>query len=210
MKVTFKILLLAAAVVLVYMCYRSVRGPIEFKNERIVRENAIKARLIDIRKAQIEYKNRHKIHAANFDELIKFLNEENLPFVVKEGVLTDEQLEKGMTEAEAVKKGLIKRDTFWVLAKDTLFGKDFNADSLRFVPNIPNAQFVMDTATIVSSSGYTIKVFEAGVAYDTYLGDLNKQQVANLNDLAKKLNRYPGMRVGSLTEVNNYAGNWEN
>lgn len=210
MKVTFKILLLAAAAVLVYMCYRSVRGPIEFNAERDIRENAIKARLIDIRKAQIEYKNRHKVHAANFDELIKFLNEEKLPFVVKEGVLTDEQLEKGMTEAEAVKKGLIKRDTFWVLAKDTLFGKDFNADSLRFVPTIPNAQFLMDTATIVSSSGYTIKVFEAGVAYDTYLGDLDKQQVVNLNDLAKKLNRYAGMRVGSLTEVNNYAGNWEN
>lgn len=210
MKVTFKILLIAAAVVLAYMCFRSIRGPIEFKAEKELRENAIKARLIDIRKAQIEYKNRHKVHAANFDELITFLKTEKLPFVIKEGVLTDEQLEKGMTEAEAVKKGLIKRDTFWVLAKDTLFGTQFNADSIRFVPMIANAQFLMDTATITSSSGYTIKVFEAGVPYQTYLGDLDKQQVANLYDIAKKLNRYAGIRVGSLTEVNNYAGNWEN
>lgn len=210
MKVTFKILLVAAAVLLAYMCYRSIMGSIEFDREKDAREDAIKARLIDIRKAQIEYKNRHKVHAANFDELTKFLNEEKLPFVVKEGVLTDEQLEKGMTEAEAVKKGLIKRDTFWVVAKDTLFGKGYNVDSLRFVPNIPNAQFAMDTASITSSSGYTIKVFEAGVPYTTYLGDLDKQQVANLIDMAEKLERYPGMRVGSLTEVNNYAGNWEN
>lgn len=210
MKVTFKILLVAAAVLLAYMCYRSIMGSIEFDREKDAREDAIKARLIDIRKAQIEYKNRHKVHAANFDELTKFLNEEKLPFVVKEGVLTDEQLEKGMTEAEAVKKGLIKRDTFWVVAKDTLFAKGYNVDSLRFVPNIPNAQFAMDTASITSSSGYTIKVFEAGVPYTTYLGDLDKQQVANLIDMAEKLQRYPGMRVGSLTEVNNYAGNWEN
>lgn len=210
MKVTFKILLVAAAILLAYMCYRSIMGPIEFNRERDAREEAIKARLIDIRKAQIEYKNRHKVHAANFDELVKFLNEEKLPFIIKEGVLTDEQLEKGMTEAEAVKKGLIKRDTFWVVAKDTLFGKGFIVDSLRYVPNIPNAQFAMDTASITSSSGYTIKVFEAGVPYDTYLGDLDKQQVANLKDMAQKLDRYPGMRVGSLTEVNNYAGNWEN
>lgn len=210
MKVTFKILLVAAAILLAYMCYRSIMGSIEFDRAKDAREDAIKARLIDIRKAQIEYKNRHKVHAANFDELSKFLNEEKLPFVVKEGVLTDEQLEKGMTEAEAVKKGLIKRDTFWVVAKDTLFGKGYNVDSLRFVPTIPNAQFAMDTASITSSSGYTIKVFEAGVPYTTYLGDLDKQQVANLIDMAEKLERYPGMRVGSLTEVNNYAGNWEN
>jgi predicted RNA-binding protein associated with RNAse of E/G family len=73
--------------------------------------------LIDIRKAQIEYKNKYGVHAANFDELSRFLNEDKLPFVRKEGVLTDEQLEKGMTEKEAVKKGLIKRDTFGSLQK---------------------------------------------------------------------------------------------
>ena len=70
-------------------------------------------------------------------------------------------------------------------------------------------QFKMDTASITSASGYTIKVFEAAVPYETYLGDLDKQEVANLIDMAEKLERYPGLRVGSLTEVNNYAGNWE-
>ncbi|MCC8172490.1 MAG: hypothetical protein LIP00_12065 [Parabacteroides sp.] len=210
MKVTFKILLVAAAVVLAYMCYRSIMGPIEFNETKDMREELIKSRLIDIRKAQIEYKNRHKVHAANFDELIKFLKEKKLPFVIKEGVLTDEQLEKGMTEAEAVKKGLITRDTFWVIAKDTIFNPNYNVDSLRFVPTVADGvQFKMDTASITSASGYTIKVFEAGVPYETYLGDLDKQQVANLIDLAEKLERYPGLRVGSLTEVNNYAGNWE-
>ena len=98
MKVTLKILLAVAVVLLAYMCYRSIMGPIEFKDERDRRENLIKARLIDIRKAQIEYKNIHKVHAANFDELSKFLKDEKLPFLIKEGVLTDEQLEKGMTE----------------------------------------------------------------------------------------------------------------
>lgn len=185
-------------------------GPIEFNETKDMREELIKSRLIDIRKAQIEYKNRHKVHAANFDELIKFLKEKKLPFVIKEGVLTDEQLEKGMTEAEAVKKGLITRDTFWVIAKDTIFNPNYNVDSLRFVPTVADGvQFKMDTASITSASGYTIKVFEAGVPYETYLGDLDKQQVANLIDLAEKLERYPGLRVGSLTEVNNYAGNWE-
>ena len=208
MKVTLKILLAVAVVLLAYMCYRSIMGPIEFKDERDRRENLIKARLIDIRKAQIEYKNIHKVHAANFDELSKFLKDEKLPFLIKEGVLTDEQLEKGMTEKEAVKKGLIRRDTVWVTAVDTLFGKGYNVDDLRNVPGA-NVQFTMDTATLTSGSGYTVKVFQCGVLYDDYLGDLNKQEVYNLKDKASKMCKYAGLRVGSVEEINNNAGNWE-
>ena len=208
MKVTLKILLAVAVVLLAYMCYRSIMGPIEFKDERDRRENLIKARLIDIRKAQIEYKNIHKVHAANFDELSKFLKDEKLPFLIKEGVLTDEQLEKGMTEKEAVKKGLIRRDTVWVTAVDTLFGKGYNVDDLRNVPGA-NVQFTMDTATLTSGAGYTVKVFQCGVLYDDYLGDLNKQEVYNLKDKASKMGKYAGLRVGSVEEINNNAGNWE-
>ena len=208
MKVTLKILLAVAVVLLAYMCYRSIMGPIEFKDGRDRRENLIKARLIDIRKAQIEYKNIHKVHAANFDELSKFLKDEKLPFLIKEGVLTDEQLEKGMTEKEAVKKGLIRRDTVWVTAVDTLFGKGYNVDDLRNVPGA-NVQFTMDTATLTSGSGYTVKVFQCGVLYDDYLGDLNKQEVYNLKDKASKMGKYAGLRVGSVEEINNNAGNWE-
>ena len=208
MKVTLKILLAVAVVLLAYMCYRSIMGPIEFKDEKDRRENLIKARLIDIRKAQIEYKNIHKVHAANFEELSKYLKDEKLPFLIKEGVLTDEQLEKGMTEKEAVKKGLIRRDTVWVTAVDTLFGKGYNVDDLRNVPGA-NVQFTMDTATLTSGSGYTVKVFQCGVQYDDYLGDLDKQLVYNLKDKAEKMNKYPGLRVGSVEEINNNAGNWE-
>ncbi|WP_288652248.1 hypothetical protein [uncultured Parabacteroides sp.] len=208
MKVTLKILLAVAVVLLAYMCYRSIMGPIEFKDEKDRRENLIKARLIDIRKAQIEYKNIHKVHAANFDELSKFLKDEKLPFLIKEGVLTDEQLEKGMTEQEAVKKGLIRRDTVWVTAVDTLFGSGYNVDDMRNVPGA-NVQFSMDTATLTSGSGYTVKVFQCGVLYDDYLGDLDKQLVYNLKDKAEKMNKYQGLRVGSIEEINNNAGNWE-
>ena len=204
MKVTLKILLAAAVLLLVYMCYRSIMTPIEFNAEKDTRENAIKARLVDIRKAQIEYKNVYKTHAGSFNDLVKFLKDDKLPFLIKEGVLTDEQLEKGMTE----KEGLIRRDTIWVVAKDTLFGKNYNVDDLANVPGT-SVKFSMDTATLTSGSGYTVKVFEAGVKYDDYLGDLDKQLVVNLKDKAEKLEKYPGLRVGSLTEINNNAGNWE-
>lgn len=210
MKITLNVLLVAAIVLLGYMSYRSIRGQMEFDEEIETRGAAIQARLIDIRKAQIEYKNINGVYAANFDELKTFLNEKKLPFVKKEGVLSDEQLEQGLTEQEAVKKGLIRRDTTWILAKDTLFGVNYNVDSISIVPVTGlNANFTMDTATLQSSAGYSVKVFEAGVLYNTYLADLNRQQLVNLKDKMDKMGRYLGLRVGSVTEINNNAGNWE-
>ncbi|MDR1407598.1 MAG: hypothetical protein LBJ23_06085 [Tannerella sp.] len=210
MKIGLNILLGAATLLLAYMCFRSIMGTEEFKWECENRDSAIQARLIDIRKAQIEYKNLYGVHAANFEELGKFLKETKLPFLIKEGMLTDEQLEKGMTEVEAVKRGLIRRDTLWVLAKDTLFGPNYNVDSMAIVPvESINARFTMDTATIPSSSGYTVKVFECGVKYDVYLRDLNRQLLINLKDEKIKMGKYDGLRVGSVKEINNNAGNWE-
>ncbi len=211
MKVTLKILLAVAVVVLFYMCYQSIITPINFDKEKEARNNAIIARLMDIRTAQIEFKNQYNRHAANFDELEKFLKEYKLPFLIKEGTLTDEQLEQGMTEAEAVKKGLIRRDTMWVTAVDTLLGKGYDVDNMRYVPGVPGkkVEFHMDTATLTSGSGYQIKVFVCEVPYDSYLGDLNPQLEYNLKDKAVKEGKYPGLRVGSLEEINNNAGNWE-
>ncbi|MDH6535085.1 hypothetical protein D0T51_07200 [Parabacteroides sp. 52] len=211
MKVTLKILLTAAVILLVYMCYKSIMGPIEFNEERDLREKAIIARLIDIRKAQIEYKNVNKVHAGSFADLENFLNETKLPFIMKEGVLTDEQLEKGMTEQEAVKKGLIVRDTIWVVAKDTLFEKGYDVNNMRYVPAVPGdkIEFSMDTATLVSTSGYEIKVFESGVKFADYMRGMDAQLRFNLIEKAEKQSKYPGLRVGSLEEVNNNAGNWE-
>ena len=39
---------------------------------------------------------------------------------------------------------------------------------------------------LTSGSGYTVKVFQCGVQYDDYLGDLDKQLVYNLKDKAEK------------------------
>ena len=116
-----------------------------------------------------------------------------------------------MTEAEAVKKGLIRRDTMWVLAKDTLLGKNYDVAAMRYVPAVPGEKitFKMDTATLKSGSGYEIKVFACEVPYKEYLRDMDAQLTYNLIDKAEKQGKFPGLRVGSLEEINNNAGNWE-
>jgi len=202
--------MLAAIAALGYYCVQSIRTPMVFDKVKGEREQAIVEHLIVIRNVQIGYRNfTGESYAGSFADLQKFLNEEKIPFLIKEGELTDEQLKAGLTEREAVKKGIIKRDTTWILAKDTLLSKDFNVASLGKVPGFENVSFSLDTATLVSTSGYTVPVFEAAVPYDVYLKDLDKQLLINLKDMRVKMKRYSGLRVGSVTEINNNAGNWE-
>ena len=111
-------------------------GPINFDNAKKTREKAIIARLIDIRKAQQEYRTVHNgAYTANFDSLITFVKTAKLPFIMKVGSLTDDQLNNGMTEKKAMdlinkakktgnwseveKEGLqnFRRDTMWVYPK---------------------------------------------------------------------------------------------
>ncbi|MDR2915392.1 MAG: hypothetical protein LBV74_11265 [Tannerella sp.] len=209
MKVVLRILLVAAIAALVYMCVQSIMSPINFEKQQKVREKAIADRLIAIRDAQIGFRNQYGHYAGSFADLQKFLNEYKIPFLVKEGELTDDQLKAGMTEKEAVAKGIIRRDTTWILAKDTLLGRNYDVASIGKVPGFESNAFSLDTATLTSPSGYTVPVFEAAVPYDVYLGDLDKQLLINLKDKMTKLNRYNGLRVGSVTEINNNAGNWE-
>ena len=209
MKIVLRILMLVAIAVLAFACVQSILTPQEFEKQQKEREIAIRDRLIAIRTAQIGYRNMYGFYAGSFVDLQKYLSEDRIPFLVKEGELTDEQLKKGITEQEAVKKGLIRRDTTWVLAKDTLLGRDFDVASIGKVPGFENVSFQLDTATKISPSGYTVPVFQAAVAYEVYLGDLNKQLLINLKDKQTKMKKFCGLRVGSVTEINNNAGNWE-
>ena len=228
MKTVLNIVLAACAAALVYVCYGSIMGPINFDNTRDAREKEVIARLIDIRKAQVEYRNTHEgKYTASFDTLIDFVKTAKLPFVKKEGALSDEQLEKGMTEKKAMalinkakktgnwkeveKEGLmnIKRDTMWVSVLDTIYPAGFNPDSLKYVPFGNGAIFEMATRSDTTKSGAPLNLFQAQTPFETYIGDLDKQQLLNLKDLQTKLGKYCGLRVGDIETPNNNAGNWE-
>jgi hypothetical protein len=206
----FKALLIVAAVVLAWLSYQSVMTPIEFNETRDFREKQVVARLIDIRTAETEYRNLNGDYTASIDTLINWVKTTNAKIVLKEGVLTDKQLEEGMTEKEAVKKGLIKRDTTYVPMIESLFSKDYPIDSLRYIPFSNGQEFELEKAEIVTgSAGIKVKVMCAKAPYSAYLSDLNKQELINLTETTEKLEKYPGLKFGDVEEANNNAGNWE-
>lgn len=182
----------------------------------------------DIRKAQQEYRSlHHGMYTEHFDTLIDFVKNQKLPFVMKVGQLTDDQLESGLTEKKAMaiinkakktgkydevkKNGLenFKRDTMWVAVMDTIYPKGFNADSMKYIPYGNGAIFEMNVKNDTAKSGAPVYLFEVKAPYETYLGGLDRQEIINLKDLNEKLGRYSGLMVGSIDNPNNGAGNWE-
>jgi len=95
--------LFIAVVVMSYFCVTSVTTPIKFENTRSEREVAVIKNLVDLRTAMVEYHHQNGRFTANADSLLLFLKTAPKKEVMKEGSLTDKQLEAGLTEPKAVK-----------------------------------------------------------------------------------------------------------
>ena len=96
-------ILAVSAVVMTIFCVQSVTTPIKFEDKRVQREVAVIKHLVDLRTAEVEYHHQHGVFTASYDTLLTFLKTAPKKEVLKEGSLTDKQLEGGLTENKAVK-----------------------------------------------------------------------------------------------------------
>jgi len=209
MKTVIQIVLTVAIIALGYLCFESIQKPIRFQEAHKMRKDANVEKLMLTRDAQVAYKSVYNKYTGSFDTLINFIKNDSLPLIKKEGSLTDSMLEAGMTEVKALALGIIKRDTIRVSVKDSLFPEGYAVDSLPMIPFVDDAKYEMGAGIVETGSGVKVQVFEAKVHNNVYLKGLEKQEIINLNDKTEKLERYPGLKVGSLEEANNNAGNWE-
>ncbi|MBV5312403.1 MAG: hypothetical protein JZU47_03845 [Prolixibacteraceae bacterium] len=210
MKTVIQIVLIALVVILSYFLYTSVERPLDFEQAKKERYDATIARLKDIRKAELAYKDVHGKFTGSWDTLISFVKTGKIPLVRKIGMLTDSMIEAGWTEKQALKEGKIIRDTVRVSVLDTIFGKNYKIDEIKFIPVKDTvAQFHLGATLITTGSGIKVPVFEAKAHNNSILVKLDRQQIINLNESKRTNGKYPGLKVGSLEETNNNAGNWE-
>ncbi len=210
MKTVIQILLFIVAVVLAYMIYQSVMRPIEFDNAKKTRYEATVERLKEIREAQLAYKDVYGRFTGSWDTLIDFVINDSVKNVRKIGELTDSMIDAGINERKALRMGLIIRDTIRESVLESVFNKGFDANKLRYVPTPDTtAEFHLGSTVITTGSGIKVPVFQAWAHNNIILKSLDRQLVINLNDVARTNEKYPGLKVGSLTEAINNAGNWE-
>ncbi|MFP4663180.1 MAG: hypothetical protein ACLFM1_02030 [Bacteroidales bacterium] len=201
-KIIIQIVLLALIVLLAILIVKGIKKPIDFEKERVERFNQVINRLEDIRTAQVEFKKRNGYYTPHFDTLLHFIKTESMPVVKKDGFVPDT-----LTEKEAVELGIVSRDTTYIPYQDTLFKYlPYPLDSMPYIPCGTHAKFRMDTATVITGSKVDVKVFEARVNNWDILDGMDRQLIVNFN--ADRQDSV--LRVGSLEEATNNAGNWEN
>jgi hypothetical protein len=210
MKTVLQISLLVVAVVLSYFIYKSIQEPIQFEKAKKARYDATVEKLKDIRKAELAYKGVYGKFTGSWDTLLNFIMNESVITVRKVGELNDSMVEQGITERKALEMGLIIRDSVRVPALEAVFGKGYDAKSLKYVP-VPGepTEFNLGATIIITGSGIGVPVFQAKAHNNVILRGLEQQLVINLNDQRRTNEKYPGLMVGSLTETVNNAGNWE-
>jgi len=211
MRTVIQIVLALAIVFLSYMVYESIMNPIRFIKLKNIRERSAISRLIDIQESQKAYKDMRLKYTDDFDSLIHFLKTDSFAVVKATGMIPESLIDSvGLVKAKeiAMKRGIIKRETTRVAVLDSLFGKTYPVDSIRFVPFADTAQFKMVADEFVTPSKLSVKVLEVTVLYEVLLNGLDPQLVVNYADERKKITNFPGLKLGSLTE-GTLTGNWE-
>ncbi len=167
-----------------FWLYREIRAPIEFNKIKKARQELVKQNLIDIRTAQLAYKDKYRVYTKHFDTLIHFINHDTLMLVKVIGNPDDS------TQVTVW-------DTSYIPARDSLFTQQFNPDSLPYVPNGGGKKFEMDAGSLKKGK-IIVQVFEAFAYYVDFLRDQDE----------KFLDEDEIIRVGSMSEAST-AGNWE-
>ena len=78
---------------------------------------------------------------------------------------------------------------------------------MRYIP-FSNGEVFEIEAGEIDRSGIKVSVYEIRAPFDTYLRGLDRQLVINLTKAKEDIERYPGMKVGSMSEPST-DGNWE-
>lgn len=179
MNTVIKIVLAAVIVLLVYLVYNSVAGPMREIEQTKVIEKAVIAKLEKIRDAELAYKDIKGSFTKDWDELIDVMNNGKFKVLIKEGDEDDST-------------SIVRIDSSFVSIKDSLF-RNFNLDSIAFVPfnEKDGLKFLLDAGT-VTQNGVTVPVFEAKDPKP-----FNKTRIKESNPL----------KVGSMTDAT-YSGNW--
>ncbi len=207
MKTVIQIILFLAIVLLGFLVWESIQSPIRFNREVKVREDATISKLKDIRTIEVSYKDIYGKFTGSFDTLINFVKYDSFPIVKKDYLPGWDP--DAYTEKEGIKKGLVKVSVSKKNVLDSLFGKDYPIDNIKFIPFTKQNVFTLGAGEVMTGSKVLVKVFEAYALYDSLLVGLDKQLITNYIYDKEKITKFPGLKVGSLTEATNNTGNWE-
>lgn len=206
-NILINIVLFAVVVFLAIKVIQSIKAPIDFGNEKSHREAQVVQRLKDIRDAEIQFKQANNRYTSDFDSLVDFCKNHEIPIVMIVPDPTDTTFTKTINDTLGYK-----------LVIDSLFGnrEHFNINDLSIVPfSDPQTTFEIQDS-IIKRGGISVPVFEVKTPYEVYLNTPGAKftekewntRVQNVKAEMEQIDKYAGLKVGSLEEAST-DGNWE-
>ncbi len=204
LKIVVNLVLWIIIIALGYLTFMSVYGEIQFNNLKEKRYALVIKKLIDIRDAELAYKQVNGKFTDNFDELVKFIDNGEFTIVQKRDT-TVKDIEMTKRFGVDMTKEMVLTDTLGTRSvKDSLFGADKRYKEMMNVPvGKPGAKFKLQAGTLDD-----IPVFEASVDKSVILHDQSnnliekEEQVVAVDGV-----NGPTLTVGSMTEIKT-KGNW--
>jgi len=196
-RIIIQVVLLVVIVFLGYFVYQSIMEPVHFDTEKRVREKVVIDKLKDIRLSQFVFKRVNGYYANNFDSLVAFLAVAEIPIV------------KMVSDPEDTTFTKTINDTIgYIKVADSLFSrKNYKLNQLSIIPFSNRELFELNADTI-ERGGVDVHVFLAQAPFTAYLHGMDKQTIINIVAKREDIDKYPGLKVGSLTEAST-DGNWE-
>ena len=192
-----KIILAAVIIVLGLLIFRSINKPVKFENNLKLRGDAIVSKLKDIRTAQNLFRNQYGHYTSSFDSLKIF---------VKTGKIPELKIIPDPTDTTFTRT--ISDTIGYISIFDSIFAKkNYPLEKLNEVPFSEGDLFSI-MAGKINKGGVDVAVFEVSVRMETYTKDLNKQLVINRIKESEDKSKFPGLKVGSMSEAS-IDGNWE-
>ena len=214
-RIYFQIGYIPVIIILAVIIILNVRKPIQFEKERKIREDAAIEKLKAIRTIQNAYKDKYDKYTGSFDTLINFAKIDSFEIEKIRQVKFWNQ-DEIPSQKEAIRLGILKKEIFKQSVKDSLnkvflkeLNKEINYDNIRYIPYTGKKEFTMGAGEVATASQVEVKVFEAYALYEDLLNGLDEQLITNYIGQRQKITDFPGVKVGSLEEATNNAGNWE-
>lgn len=206
-SILINIALFVVVVFLAIKVIQSIKAPIDFGNEKSFREAQVVQRLKDIRDVEVLYKQANNKYTSNFDTLINFCKNYEIPIIMMVPDPEDTTFTKTINDTLGYVKVL-----------DTLFKNrsQFNVNDLCMVPfSDPATKFEIHDS-IIKRGGISVPVFEVKTPYEVYLNTPGAKftekewvtRVQNVKAEMEQIDKYAGLKVGSLEEAST-DGNWE-
>ncbi len=194
-----KVVLLVAIVGLAYYLYEIIQEPIRYENIKEKRYALTQERLEQIRDVQKVFRSEYNVFAKDFNTLVAFVDTGKQSIIERKDSsfqYMDQRFLTEMTKDTIIIRVIGKRSV-----KESLFGPNFDANKLRYIPLTDNKQEFELEAGKINVNDIVVTVFEARAPNTKIFADV-------LDEYGQFIDMDYALKVGSMTEPT-LNGNWK-